>query len=201
MGRKNEHMSDDKKKDTSSHYIDNKVFYDEMVKWKKAIRKAKKEGLPPPPVTEYIGQCFISIAERLSYRPNFLSHARYRDEMIGDGIENCLMYAANFDPKQKSKNPFAYFTQIIYYAFVRRIQKEKKQNYIKFKSIEMAHVQGKIPKWLSQAFHDHSKVDEFFRSLSLSDTDLNNFEGRRKKASTNPSTMKPIKSRKPKGKK
>jgi hypothetical protein len=187
--------------DKSGHYIDNKVFYDEMVKWKKAIRKAKKEGLPPPPVTEYIGQCFISIAERLSYRPNFLSHARYRDEMIGDGIENCLMYAANFDPKQKSKNPFAYFTQIIYYAFVRRIQKEKKQNYIKFKSIEMAHVQGKIPKWLSQAFNDHNKVDEFFKSLSLSETDLENFEGRRNKASTNPSTMKPIKSRKPKGKK
>jgi len=187
-------------KDKSGHYIDNKVFYDEMVKWKKAIRKAERSGEKPPPVTDYIGRCFLTIAERLSYRPNFLAHSRYRDEMVGDGIENCLMYAANFDPK-KSKNPFAYFTQIIYYAFVRRIQKEKKQNYIKFKSIEMARSQGKIPKWLSQAFNDHNKVDDFFKSLSLTSTDLDNFEGKKKdkkEASLN-APMKPIKSRKKSG--
>lgn len=188
-----------KKTDTSGHYIDNKVFFDEMVKWKKEISKAKRNGEKPPPVTDYIGRCFMSIAERLSYRPNFLPHARYRDEMIGDGIENCLMYAANFDPKQKSKNPFAYFTQIIYYAFVRRIQKEKKQNYIKFKSIEAAYTQGKIPRWLSQAINDHNKVDEFFKSLSLTETDLENFEGRKKDKKDKPiSPMKPLKSRKKK---
>lgn len=159
---------------SEGHYIDNKVFYAEMVKWKKECNKAKKANLPQPPVTEYIGKCFLAIAERLSYRPNFINY-HYRDEMVGDGIENCLMYAANFNPR-KSKNPFSYFTQIIYYAFVRRIQKEKKQNYIKFKSIEAAEINGKIPKWLKNVVYDEDKVQEFFKSLSLSETDLKNFE-------------------------
>ena len=59
----------------------------------------------------------------------------FRDDMISDGIENCVQYIHNFDPA-KSKNPFAYFTQIIHYAFLRRIQKEKKQLDIKTKIIE-----------------------------------------------------------------
>ena len=165
--------------DTTSHYIDNKMFYAEMVKWKKEWKKAKKAEQPLPPVTDYIGRCFLAIAERLSYRPNFINYP-YRDEMVGDGIENCLMYAANFDPT-KSKNPFSYFTQIIYYAFIRRIQKEKKQNYIKFKCIEMARTNGTVPKWLNQAYNDESKIQDFFKSLSLSDLDLENFKGTKKK--------------------
>jgi hypothetical protein len=155
-----------------------------MVKWKKEWKKAKKANLPLPPVTDYIGRCFLAIAERLSYRPNFINYP-YREEMVGDGIENCLMYAANFDPS-KSKNPFSYFTQIIYYAFVRRIQKEKKQNYIKFKSIEVAHMTGKIPKWLKDAYHDEHKVQDFFKQLSLSETDIENFEGTKKKIAVAP---------------
>jgi hypothetical protein len=90
------------------------------------------------------------------------------------------MYAANFDPT-KSKNPFSYFTQIIYYAFVRRIQKEKKQNYIKFKSIEVAQLNGKIPNWLKNVCYDENKVQDFFKSLALSETDLKNFETSPKK--------------------
>ena len=82
-----------------------------------------------PPVTNYIGECFLKIATHLSYRPNFINYT-YRDEMISDGIENCLQYVKNFNP-EKSSNPFAYFTQIIYYAFLRRIQKEKKQTHVK----------------------------------------------------------------------
>jgi hypothetical protein len=164
---------------SDSHYIDNKVFYAEMVKWKKEWKKAKKANLPLPPVTDYIGRCFLAIAERLSYRPNFINYP-YREEMVGDGIENCLMYAANFDPT-KSKNPFSYFTQIIYYAFVRRIQKEKKQNYIKFKSIEMARANGAVPKWLNDAYHDENKIQDFFKSLSLTELDLENFQGTKKK--------------------
>lgn len=182
--------------DTTSHYIDNKMFYAEMVKWKKEWKKAKKAELPLPPVTDYIGRCFLAIAERLSYRPNFINYP-YRDEMVGDGIENCLMYAANFDPN-KSKNPFSYFTQIIYYAFVRRIQKEKKQNYIKFKSIELAEMTGKIPKWLKEAYHDENKVQDFFKTLSLSELDLENFEGAKKKPASPAKPKKPTKPKKPK---
>jgi hypothetical protein len=86
------------------------------------------------PIPNYIGECFMKIAEGLSHKPNFINYT-YRDEMIGDGIENCLMYFENFNP-DKSNNPFAYFTQIIYFAFLRRIAKEKKQTYVKYKATE-----------------------------------------------------------------
>ena len=82
----------------------------------------------------YLGSCFLKIATHLSYKPNFVNYM-FRDDMISDGIENCVQYIHNFDP-EKSRNPFAYFTQIIHYAFLRRIQKEKKQLDIKTKIIE-----------------------------------------------------------------
>jgi len=120
-------------KKKTEHYVDNKEFLEAMKEYKKLCRKAKREKQPNPPVTDYIGGCFLKIANHLSYRPNFINYT-FRDDMISDGIENCLQYLNNFDP-EKSNNPFAYFTQIIFYAFVRRIQKEKKQVTIKHKLI------------------------------------------------------------------
>jgi len=116
------------------HYINNPDFLQALIDYKKAQKDNKKAKLPPPPIPNYIGECFMKIAEGLSHKPNFINYT-YRDEMMADGIENCLMYFDNFDPT-KSKNPFAYFTQIIYYAFLRRIQKEKKQTYVKYKATE-----------------------------------------------------------------
>ena len=116
------------------HYVDNKLFFAEMEKWKSEIDESDEVYELPPMVTEYMGECFYKIATHLSYRPNFINYT-YREEMIGDGIENCIRYAKNFNP-EKSKNPFAYFTQIIYYAFIRRITKEKKQTSIKQKIID-----------------------------------------------------------------
>ena len=120
--------------DKKQHYVDNKLFFAEMQKWKKDIAEQEEVDDLPPMVTEYMGECFYKIATHLSYRPNFINYT-YREEMIGDGIENCIRYAKNFNP-EKSKNPFAYFTQIIYYAFIRRITKEKKQTSIKQKIID-----------------------------------------------------------------
>ena len=118
-----------KNKKKNEHYVDNKKFLEAMTEFKERCDKAKKQGRKTPPVTNYIGECFLKIANHLSYRPNFINYT-FRDDMISDGIENCLQYLDNFNPT-KSNNPFAYFTQIIYYAFVRRIQKEKKQTIIK----------------------------------------------------------------------
>ena len=122
-------MATDKKK--KPHYVNNKEFLQAMIEWKAAVREAEANDEPRPQVTNYIGECFLKIANHLSYRPNFINYT-YREEMISDGIENCLQYINNFDP-DKSKNPFAYFTQIIYFAFVRRITKEKQQSHIKDK--------------------------------------------------------------------
>jgi len=115
------------------HYVDNKKFLVAMTEYRELRIKAEEEGKKRPQVTNYIGECYLKIANHLSYRPNFINYT-YRDDMISDGIENCLQYMDNFDPA-KSKNPFAYFTQIIYYAFIRRIQKEKKQQEVKQKMI------------------------------------------------------------------
>ena len=124
-------MAQTKKK--SEHYVNNKEFLAAMVEYKKSVNKAKRTKINKPLVPDYIGECFLKIANHLSYRPNFINYT-FRDDMISDGIENCLQYLDNFNP-EKSNNPFAYFTQIIYYAFIRRIQKEKKQVTIKQKLI------------------------------------------------------------------
>ena len=115
-------------------YVNNADFMSALTQYKELSKQAKEGNLPSPPIPNYIGECFMKIAEGLSHKPNFINYS-YRDEMISDGIENCLMYFDNFDPN-KSNNPFAYFTQIIYYAFLRRIQKEKKQTYVKYKATE-----------------------------------------------------------------
>ena len=122
------------KKSKGAHYVDNKKFLEAMIEFKEKCRVAKENEEDQPPVSNYIGECFLKIATHLSYRPNFINYT-YRDDMISDGIENCLQYVANFNP-EKSKNPFAYFTQIIYYAFLRRIAKEKKQTHVRNKIIE-----------------------------------------------------------------
>jgi len=124
------------KKEPSSrkHYINNADFCKALVDYKTKVELAKQSSAEKPAIPNYIGECFIKIAHGLSHKPNFINYS-YRDEMIADGIENCIMYFENFDPA-KSNNPFAYFTQIVYYAFLRRIQKEKKQLYVKYKSTE-----------------------------------------------------------------
>lgn len=115
------------------HYVNNPDFLQAIKDYKVKCKDAEESGEPKPQVPNYIGECILKIANHLSYKPNFINYT-YREEMISDGIENCLMYFDNFDP-EKSSNPFAYFTQIIYYAFIRRIQKEKKQTLIKGKII------------------------------------------------------------------
>jgi hypothetical protein len=117
-----------------THYINNEDFLKALVQYQGECAQAKLDNKSDPQIPNYIGECFMKIAEHLSRRPNFIMYS-FRDEMILDGIENCLMYFRNFDPLQ-SKNPFAYFTQIIFYAFLRRIAKEKKQLYVKYKATE-----------------------------------------------------------------
>ena len=129
-----ESMPNPVKKKKANNYIDNKKFYAEMIIYRRLYDEAMAAGEPRPIVSRYVGECIMLIATRLATRPNFVGYS-YKDEMISDGIENCLAYLHNFNP-EKSTNPFAYFTQIIYYAFLRRIQKEKKQLYIKHKSFE-----------------------------------------------------------------
>lgn len=124
-------MAKGKKK--SEHYVNNKEFYQALVEYNKKVQEAKEKGLPKPRISNYLGDCFLRIANHLAYKPNFVNYM-FKDDMICDGIENCVQYIHNFDITRT--NPFAYFTQIVYYAFLRRIAKEKKQLEIKSKIIE-----------------------------------------------------------------
>ena len=161
-------MAIDKKK--KPHYVNNKEFLQAMIDWKATVVEAEANDESRPQVTNYIGECFLKIANHLSYRPNFINYT-YREEMISDGIENCLQYIDNFDP-EKSKNPFAYFTQIIYFAFVRRITREKKQSKIKDKLLKASNLEDMI---MVQEHDDagvyQKQFMEFLQQYNFSDPD------------------------------
>jgi len=129
-----------KDKTKNAHYIDNKEFLRAISEYREKVLAAKEADEEKPRVTNYLGECMVKIANHLAYKSNFVNYT-FRDEMILDGIENCITYIDNFDP-EKSKNPFAYFTQITYYAFLRRIQKEKKQMDTKNKYIQSLDIQS-----------------------------------------------------------
>ena len=118
----------------SEHYVNNKEFLAALIRHRENIEIAEIQGKDKPVIPRYIGECFLKIATHLSFKPNFVNYM-FKEDMISDGIENCVQYIHNFNP-EKSQNPFAYFTQIIHYAFLRRIQKEKKQLEIKNKILE-----------------------------------------------------------------
>ena len=118
----------------SEHYVNNKEFLAALIKLREDREIAEIQGKEKPRIPRYIGECFLKIATHLSFKPNFVNYM-FKEDMISDGIENCVQYIHNFNP-EKSQNPFAYFTQIIHYAFLRRIQKEKKQLEIKNKILE-----------------------------------------------------------------
>lgn len=151
-----------------NHYIDNKVFLEEMTKYRTAVEIAKEQGKPKPEIPRFAAEAFMKIAENLSHKPNFLSYS-FRDEMVADAIENCVRYASNFDPK-KSSNPFAYFTQVTYYAFLRRILKEKKELYVKYKVTEHSGIMDEFEQLESddgqnRQFELYQNISEFIENF------------------------------------
>ena len=152
------------KKTNKAHYVDNKKFLQAMIEHRDKCRIAEEKGKKKPDVSNYIGECFLKIANHLSYRPNFINYT-FRDDMISDGIENCLQYMNNFNP-DKSTNPFAYFTQIIYYAFIRRIQKEKKQMEVKKKLIQNAGVENMMDQLEGDDSQYRSQLLDFLQRNS-----------------------------------
>ena len=141
---------------TPRNYVNNAEFYKAMVAYKKSLREAEDSGEELPRIPNYIGECLYQIANRLAYKPNFINYT-YRDDMIADGLENAVMCINNFDP-EKSSNPFAYFTQVIWFAFLRRIEKEKRQVYIRHKVMENSIV--------SDTLFEHG-TDSDFNSSSI----------------------------------
>lgn len=143
------------------HYVNNREFSQAVVDYVNLVKKAKTENTEIPRITEYIGRCFLRIAEGLSHKPNFVRYT-YREEMVMDGVENCIKAIMNYNieaaTRTGSPNAFAYFTQINYYAFIRRIMKEKKQQDIKFRYIE------------------HAGIEDFMSNSENTGTNMNGIE-------------------------
>jgi len=122
------------KKKAPINYVDNKKFYEAILEHKKKVEEAEKKGIEPPRIPDYIGECIWKIAEKLSTKPCFINYS-FREEMVSDGIENCILYFHDYNP-EITQNPFAYFTQVVYYAFLRRIAKEEKNRYAIYKNFQ-----------------------------------------------------------------
>ena len=137
------------KRKRTQHYVNNKDFLDALTKYREDVKLAEQEGREKPPIPRYIGECILKIANHLSFKPNFVNYM-FKEDMISDGIENSIQYLHNFDPN-KSQNPFAYFTQIIHFAFLRRIQREKRQMDIRSKILERS--------GYSEVFEDDNLID------------------------------------------
>jgi|TARA_B100000965_G_C19540438_1_gene735305 hypothetical protein len=151
------------KRKRSEHYVNNKEFLAALIKYAEDKEIALLQDKPKPVIPRYIGECFLKIATHLSYKPNFVNYM-YKDDMVCDGIENCVQYIHNFNP-EKSKNPFAYFTQIIHYAFLRRIQKEKKQLEIKNKILERTGYEQVFEKDIDDYnFSDYNSIKDAVHS-------------------------------------
>lgn len=151
------------KSNTIAHnYVDNKKLYYELTQY---LEKRLKNS--DTPIPDYVGSCILLIAYNLSNKPNFVGYTNnWKEEMISDGIENAIMYLHNFNP-EKSKNPFAYFSQIIYNAFIRRINKEKKQQYIRYKNIQNHNLKEQLK---SNSFipEDNDVLNTFIQSYETS---------------------------------
>lgn len=148
-----------------AHYVNNADFLAAIKEYKQKVLEAEESGAEKPQVSNYIGECILKIANHLSYKPNFINYS-YKDDMILDGIENCIQYIDNFDPA-KSSNPFAYFTQIIFYAFLRRIAKEKKQSYIKNKLIKDMPFEAFELQEQDESGNYHNSYIDYMQSTAL----------------------------------
>jgi hypothetical protein len=148
-----------------NNYVNNADLYQAIIKRKKDLKEAKALKKPKPAISNYIGQCLLLIAQNLAHLPRFAKYT-FREELIGDGIENCILYFDNFNLKYK--NPHAYFTQITYYAFVRRIQKEKKQLYAKYKFHEQLGVlsqsDGISETAVNNQFQVYENISDFIKT-------------------------------------
>jgi len=174
-------------KKAPAHYVDNKKFYEALVEYRKKVLEAKENNLEKPRVSEYVGECFLKIATHLSYKANFINYT-FKDDMISDGIENCLTAVEKFDP-DRGMNPFAYFTQITFFAFVRRIQKEKKQQATKYKLLENIDIDSILAHSEGNEEFANSLLEMVRKQVDFIDIDRRTIPSKKKKVQDTEGTL------------
>lgn len=157
----------------STTYVNNQKFYESLAQYRRQYFAAKDANLPEPPIPEFVGECLLKIATRFAYHPRFARYS-YKDDFTADAVETMIRYLMNFNP-DKSTNPFAYFTQIAYHAFFRRINLERKQQYIKYRMIQKAAIeQGQEHRYQTaeQDYMDFENVQQFISEYEESERQL-----------------------------
>lgn len=157
-------MNTSVKKANKVHYVDNKKFFEAIVEYRKKLQEARDAGIEDPRIPNYIGECIWKIAEKLSTKPCFMNYS-YRDEMISDGVENCILYFKDYNP-EIGQNPFAYFTQVIYYAFLRRISKEEKNRYTIYKNFQETIIHSHDMKHLVDGDDNHLLPTQMYDNIN-----------------------------------
>jgi hypothetical protein len=159
------------KKATDADYVSNQDLYNSLVEYSKKVKESENAGKKKPKLPDFIGECILKIASRLSYRPNFANYP-YREEMVSDAVLNCITYIDNFDPS-KSTSPFGYLTQICWFSFVRIINKEKREKYTQYKYAEQQNDKD-FHNWFNETYAgvDIGRRDFF----GLTDLDMERFE-------------------------
>jgi len=175
------------------HYVNNADFSQAVVDYVKTSNDAVSAGEPKPVVTDYIARCFLKISEGLSHKANFVRYT-YREEMVMDAVENCLKAIENYNIDKATRtgkpNAFAYFTQISWYAFLRRIQKEKKQQDIKIKYL----TESGLEQLMTEEFEENPAarqtqafVDELRQRIDFvktKDTEIKDYSKKERKKRT-----------------
>ena len=122
-------MARREKKD-SVYYVDKEHFTRCVIAEAREIRTAIANGDELPQISDYVAECIFKICTKLSNSGKFRSYT-FLEEMVGDSIVDCVAAVKNFDPEAKTRsgkpNAFGYFTQVAWFAFLRRINTEKKQ--------------------------------------------------------------------------
>ena len=168
------------------HYVNNAQFSTAVVDYVTQVREAKSKEDTLPVVPDYIAQCFLKIAEGLSHKSNFIRYT-YREEMVMDAVENCLKAIENYNLEAATRsgkpNAFAYFTQISWYAFLRRIAKEKKQQDIKFKFMSQSGVEAFLldESETGVAAHFVDTLKDRIEKIKDYDTEIKEFAKKEKK--------------------
>lgn len=156
-------------KKKTKNYISNKELYEHIIKYKASLEYSIINNTSKPKVSDYIGQAIVLICENLAKKPNFVGYtSQWKQEMISDGMVDCIAAVDNFDPS-KTTNPFAYFTQIAWNAYIRRIFKEKKQTYIKYKNLQNEYFlyNLKNDENVQQIKHNEN-IDDFIKTFEKS---------------------------------
>ena len=147
----------------AKNYINNRDFHNAIVKY---YEDGEKE------ISKYLVECFLEIAKRLAQKKQFRYYT-YIEDMKQDALVNCIKALRRRRYTSDKSNPFAYFTTVIYNAYLITIKKENKQ-----KELEEKHYTDNRDTLYSNSGNTEADtvmkdfVDDYYRQFKSYDVNL-----------------------------